>query len=164
MMGKVRGQSSESGWLPLWALPVSSGGGAGLAGSPHPPRQSLSSPNCQQFVNENPFLANTTEPPLRRLCLDASAIDDVDYSAAETLRAIHAMLKARGIRLIVAEEMKDLTGKARYQLREPFGEEAFCDHLEDVMRQCRQRFNWSVPSKRFDPTPEGVDPGATRGE
>ena len=34
--------------------------------------------NCQQLSDEISFLANTTEPPVRWLCLDASAVDDVD--------------------------------------------------------------------------------------
>jgi high affinity sulfate transporter 1 len=102
--------------------------------------------NCRQFADEIAFLANTMEPPLRWLCLDASAIDDVDYSAAETLRSVHAMLKARGIRLVVAEEMQEIKGTARYQLRKLLGEDAFYDHLEDAVKQYRQQFNLPVPS------------------
>jgi SulP family sulfate permease len=116
--------------------------------------------NCQQFADEISFLASTAEPPLRWLCLDASAVDDVDYSAAETLRSVHAKLQARGIRLIVAEEMEEFKCKARYQLRELLGEDAFYDHLEDVVKQYRQQFNLPVPSRRSDPTPEAVDRGA----
>jgi len=111
--------------------------------------------NCQQFADEISFLANTGEPPLRWLCLDASAIDDVDYSAAEILRLVHAMLQAKGIRLVVAEEMKDFKGKARYQLRELFGEDAFYDHLEDVVKQYRRQFNVAAPAKPSDATPAG---------
>jgi len=116
--------------------------------------------NCQQFADEIAFLANTTEPPLRWFCLDASAVGDVDYSAAETLRSVYAMLKTRGIRLVVAEEMEDIKGTARYQLRELFGEEAFYDHLEDVVKQYRKQFNLPVPSTRSGPDPGGVDRGA----
>jgi MFS superfamily sulfate permease-like transporter len=116
--------------------------------------------NCQQFADEISFLANTAEPPLRWLCLDASAVDDVDYSAAETLRSVHAMLEARGIRLVIGEEMEDFKSKARYQLRELFGEDAFYDHLEDVVKQYRQQFNLPVPPRRSDPAPGGVDRGA----
>jgi SulP family sulfate permease len=115
--------------------------------------------NCQQLSDEISFLANTAEPPLRWLCLDASAVDDVDYSAAETLRSVHARLKARGIRLVVAEVMEDLKALTRYRFRELFGEQAFYDHLEDVMQQYRQQFNVPVPASRSDPTPEGVDRG-----
>jgi SulP family sulfate permease len=116
--------------------------------------------NCQQLSDEISFLANTTEPPLRWLCLDASALDDVDYSAAETLRSVHAKLKARGIRLVVAEVMEDLKTTTRYRFKELFGADAFYDHLEDVMKQYRQQFNLRVPSKRSDPTPERGDRGA----
>jgi len=116
--------------------------------------------NCQQFADEISFLANTTEPPLRWLCLDASAIDDVDYSAAETVRSVYAMVTAKGIRVVVAEEMEDLKGKAHYQLRELLGEDAFYDHLEDVVKQYRRQFNIAAPSKRSDQTPGGVDRGA----
>lgn len=97
--------------------------------------------NCQRFAEEVSLLANTAQPPLRWLCLDASAVDDVDYSAAETLRSVYAMLKAKSIRLVVAEEMEDLKGHAHYRLRELFGEEAFYDHLDDVVKQYRQQFN-----------------------
>jgi len=113
--------------------------------------------NCQQFSNEISFLANTTEPRLRWLCLDASAVDDIDYSAAETLRSVYARLKARGIRLVVAEVMEDLKGKARYRFRELFGEDAFYDHLEDVMKQYRQQFNVAAPAKPSDATQAGGD-------
>ncbi len=116
--------------------------------------------NCQQLSDEISFLANTTEPPVRWLCFDASAVDDVDYSAAETLLSVHAKLKARGIRLVVAEVMEGLEGKTGYRFRELLGEDAFYDHLEDVMKQYRQQFNLPVPTKRSDPTPEGVDRGA----
>ena len=117
--------------------------------------------NCQQLASEISFLANTTEPPVRWLCLDASAVDDVDYSGAETLRSVHATLKAKGIRLIVAEVMGDLQGKTRYQFKDLFGADAFYDHLEEVMKQYRQQFNIATPAKPSDATSAG---GATRGE
>ena len=85
--------------------------------------------NCQQFSNEVSLLANTAEPPLRWLCLEASAIDDVDYSAAETLRSVHTRLKAKGIRLVVAEVMEDLKAASRYRIKDVFGEDAFYDSL-----------------------------------
>src|SRR5208282_471498 len=50
--------------------------------------------NSQQFSDEISLLASIAEPPLRWLCLDGAAVDDVDYSAVETLRSVHAKLKA----------------------------------------------------------------------
>ncbi len=99
--------------------------------------------NCQQLSDEISFLANAAEPPLRWLCIDASAVGDIDYSAAETLRAVHAKLKARGIRLVVAEVMEDVKTNTRYRFRELLGADVFYDRLEDVVRQYRQQFNIS---------------------
>jgi len=110
--------------------------------------------NCQQFADEVMFLADTAEPPLRWLCLDASAVDDVDYSAAETIRSVHAGLTAKGIRLVVAEEMEDVSARSRHQGRELLGEDAFYDHLEDVVRQYRKQFNLAAPSSPSACVPE----------
>jgi SulP family sulfate permease len=97
--------------------------------------------NCQQFADEVLHLANTAEPPLRWLCLDASAVDDVDYSAAETIRSVYARLKEKGIRLVVAEVMEDLRAGSRYRIKDAFGEDGFYDHLVDVVRQYQKQFN-----------------------
>ena len=101
--------------------------------------------NCQQFADEISFLTTNTEPPVRWLCLDASAVDNVDYSAAETLRSVHASLKKRGIRLVISEVM-DLGTRTAYHFKDVFGADAFCDHLEDVLRQYRQQFNLPASS------------------
>ena len=102
--------------------------------------------NCKQLSDEISFLANTAQPPLAWLCLDASAIDDVDYSAAETLRSVHARLTAKGIRMVVAEVMDDLKSQTRYRFQELLGKEAFYDHLEDVVKQYRQQFDGGAPA------------------
>jgi len=110
--------------------------------------------NCQQFSEEISFLANTTGPPLRWLCLDASAVGNVDYSAAETLRSVHASLKARGIRLVIAEVM-DLETRTAYHFQELFGADAFYNHLEDVMKQYRQKFNGAAALQALRPDSRG---------
>jgi MFS superfamily sulfate permease-like transporter len=86
-------------------------------------------------------------------------VDDVDYSAAETLRSVHAKLKERGIRLVVAEIMDDVKTRTHYRFLELLGEDAHYDKLEDVLKQYRQQFNVAAPSNRSDKTP-GVDLGA----
>jgi len=102
--------------------------------------------NAHQLSDEISVLANNAEPPLHWLCIDASAVDDVDYSAAETLRSVHARLKAKGIRLVIAEVMEDVKTNTRYQLREVFGADAFYDTLEDVVKQYRQQYKLATPS------------------
>jgi high affinity sulfate transporter 1 len=95
--------------------------------------------NAQELSEEITGLANSAQPPLRWFCLDGSAIDDVDYSAAETLRSIFAILKEKGIRLVVAQVMEDVKEESRYKLRELFGEDAFYDTLDDVVKAYRQQ-------------------------
>jgi high affinity sulfate transporter 1 len=95
--------------------------------------------NAEQLSEEITDLANNSEPPLRWLCLDASGIDDVDYSAAETLRSLFAILKDKGIRLVVAQVLDDVREQSRYELRQLFGEDAFYNTLEDVMEEYRKQ-------------------------
>ena len=94
--------------------------------------------NAEQFSEEVMALVNSADPPLRWLCLDASAIDDVDFSAAETLRSVFVILKEKGIRLVVAQVMEDVGEKSRYQLDRLFGEDAFYETLEDAVNAYRQ--------------------------
>jgi len=106
--------------------------------------------NANQFADEISRLADDAQPPLRWLCIDASAVDDVDYSAAETLRSVHAQLKARGIRLVVAEVMDDVKANTRSELRDEFGADAVFATLEDVVRTYRRQVEGRAPS-----TPSG---------
>jgi sulfate permease, SulP family len=94
--------------------------------------------NSQQLSEEVTRLANNAQPPLRWFCVDASAVDDVDYSAAETLRALHALLQEKGIRLVVAQVMEDVTAQSRYNLSQLFGNDAFFDTLDDMLEAYRQ--------------------------
>jgi len=95
--------------------------------------------NAQQLTEEITDLVNTAEPPLRWFCIDASAVDDVDYSAAESLRSISGILKEKGVRLVVAQVMDDVRKESRYELRELFGEDAFYDSLDDVIQAYRKQ-------------------------
>ncbi len=56
--------------------------------------------NAEQLSEEVTRLAKEAKPPLVWLCIDASAVDDIDYTAAATLRSLYAMLREQGVRLI----------------------------------------------------------------
>ena len=62
----------------------------------------------------------------------------MDYSAAETLRALHVILQEKGIRLVVAQVMEDVSAQSRYNLHQLFGDDAFFDTLDDVIKAYRQ--------------------------
>jgi SulP family sulfate permease len=95
--------------------------------------------NSQQLSVEITDLVNSAEPSLRWFCIDASAVDNVDYSAAETIRSIYGILKEKGIRLVVAQVLDDVKTESRYELRELFGEDAYYDSLEDVVKAYQQQ-------------------------
>jgi high affinity sulfate transporter 1 len=96
--------------------------------------------NAELLSEQITELANNAEPPLRWLCIDASAIDDVDYSAAETLRSLYGLLKEKDIRLVVTQVMDDVKKEGSgYQLRQLFGEDAFYETLDEVIDDYRKK-------------------------
>ena len=97
--------------------------------------------NSQQLSVEITDLVNSAEPPLRWFCIDASAVDNVDYSAAETIRSIYGILKEKKINLVVAQLLDDVKDESRYELRELFGEDAYYDTLEDVVKAYQRTKN-----------------------
>ena len=95
--------------------------------------------NSEQLSEEITDLVNQADPAIRWFCLDASAVDDVDYSAAETLRSLFGIMKEKGVRLVVAQVLDDVRETSRYRLRELFGEDAFYDTLDDVVKDYKQQ-------------------------
>ena len=81
--------------------------------------------NCEQLAEE------VTK-------LDASAVDDVDYTAAETLRSLHAILMEKGVRLVVAQVMEDVKAESRYNLGQVFGKDVFFETLEEMLQAYRR--------------------------
>ena len=58
--------------------------------------------NAGLFSQEVVELATNAGPELQWFCLDAAAMDDVDYTGATALRSTHEMLKDKGVRLVFA--------------------------------------------------------------
>ena len=71
-------------------------------------------------------LARGAEPPLSCFCIDLSAVNDLDFTAAETLRTLHGMLAREGIRLVFCEVIQEVQAEfERSNLTGLFGSEAF---------------------------------------
>lgn len=90
--------------------------------------------NAQQLFEQVIGLVEGAQPPLSCFCIDASAIADVDFSGAETLREIYCILNARGIRLVWAN-VTDLVKAEldRYEITELVGKDAFYQNISDVV-------------------------------
>jgi SulP family sulfate permease len=94
--------------------------------------------NAQQLSEELTDLVSRAGPP-HWLCIDASAVDDVDYTAAETLRSLFGLLQEKGVRLVVAQVLADVKEHSRYELKQLFGEDVFYDTLQDVVADYRRQ-------------------------
>jgi SulP family sulfate permease len=96
--------------------------------------------NAQQFSEQVLELANGADPDIAWFCLDAAAIDDVDYSAAATLRSTHGVLKDKGIRLVlvmVSDEVR--TELDRFGTTDLVGKDAFYTTGDDLIAAYNQR-------------------------
>lgn len=93
--------------------------------------------NAQQLMEEVFGLVKSANPPIRWFCIDASAMDDVDFSAAETLRSVFASLQSQGVRVVVTQLMADDLVESHNQLRQILPDDAFYVMLDDVLRDYR---------------------------
>jgi sulfate permease, SulP family len=101
--------------------------------------------NSEQLSEQVLALSKNANPPLSCFCIDASAVDDVDFSAAETLHSLHGILKEQGIRLVFAEVMEDVKAEYREQLKGLVEEGDIYPTLEDVVAAYRNGNNSSLP-------------------
>ncbi|MGI9402531.1 MAG: SulP family inorganic anion transporter, partial [Rhizobiaceae bacterium] len=91
--------------------------------------------NTQVFQEEVTSLVNRVKPKVRCFCIDASAIDDVDYSAGQALKAMCNYLKERGIRLtFVMVEPSVKTELDKYGVSDLVGEDAFFDTGRELLQ------------------------------
>jgi MFS superfamily sulfate permease-like transporter len=89
--------------------------------------------NAQELFEQATELVKEAKPPLTWFCIDMSAVDDVDFSAAETLRSLYGILKERGVRLVFAQVMADLQAESRNQLGKLVGEGTFYNTFDEVV-------------------------------
>ena len=90
--------------------------------------------NAEQLSREVGELAEGAEPPLIWLCIDASAVADVDFSAAAALREIYGILKGRGIRLVFCNVIDLVKAELnRYELTDLIGKDAFYETISEVV-------------------------------
>lgn len=82
--------------------------------------------NAQVLTDEVVELARGAEPPLSWFCIDGVAVNDVDFTAAESLRALHGLLAAEGVRLVFCEVVEEVRAEFdRSRLTDLFGAGAF---------------------------------------
>lgn len=89
--------------------------------------------NSNHFYEEVLELVDEASPPISWFCLDATAIDEIDFSAAETLREMFQTLQQRGIRLVFSGVEEHVLKKMkRYGLIDLFGSDSFFYTIPEV--------------------------------
>jgi sulfate permease, SulP family len=96
--------------------------------------------NSQLLSDQVLQLIDGARPPPRWFCIDAGAVDDLDFSAAETLRSIGRILKRRGIRLVFAVVSDDVRQEMdRSELTQLVGEDAYYVSVGEVVNAYREK-------------------------
>ena len=96
--------------------------------------------NAEQFSEQVLELVNGADPQLEWFCLDAVAIDDVDYSAAAKLRSTYGILKEKGIRLVFALVSDDVRAELdRFGITDLVGQDAFYSTGDELLKAYHQR-------------------------
>lgn len=94
--------------------------------------------NSQLLYNQVMQLVENAEAPLRCFCVDAGAVDDLDFSAADTLHSIVEILRQRGIRMVFAVVSGDVKMEMdRSGLTKLLGEDAFYATVGDAVSAYR---------------------------
>ena len=96
--------------------------------------------NIQVLTEEASGLSRGAQTPLSWFCIDLSAVNDVDFTAAETLRTLGKILVQQGVRLVFCELVDEVQAEFdRSSLTELFGADAFFRNYAAVLEAYGQR-------------------------
>jgi SulP family sulfate permease len=95
--------------------------------------------NASRFAEEVLEIMSTGDA-VEWFCVDAEAVDDVDYSGSKTLLETHAHLSRHGIRLLFARMPDDVRKSLdRYGITALVGPDSYYRHITDVIHAFEQR-------------------------
>jgi len=95
--------------------------------------------NAEFFKTEVLSLVKGASPSVSWFCLDAATIDDIDFSAAATLREVNNLLKARGVRFLISDVQDSVRSELdRYQITGLMGSENIVKTIREVEEMYRQ--------------------------
>ncbi len=96
--------------------------------------------NTQRFTDEVTAIVRTSDQKPEWFCIDASAIDVVDFTAGFTLRSMIDYLRAKEIRLVFTLVEPEVKAELdRYGVTELVGEQAFFDSGNSLLEAYRDR-------------------------
>ena len=101
--------------------------------------------NAEVLSKEVTWLVREAKPPLDWLCIDAAAVDDVDYSAAAVLRSLYDFLQKHGVRLVFSEVSDQVYAQLeRSGITDLVGQDAFYATTGTAVSAYRQKLGPSA--------------------
>jgi SulP family sulfate permease len=98
--------------------------------------------NAVRFSEEIVRLVDDAKPPVKWLDVDASAITDIDYSGADTVRLVHNVLQQKGVTLVFSNVIDNVKHELdRNGLTKLIGEEHIYGNLPEVLAAYRKETN-----------------------
>ena len=95
--------------------------------------------NAEVLSEEVIALTSNANPPLKWFCIELSAVDDVDFTAAETIRSLYAILKEKNIRLVLAQVLDDVQKESRYDIISLLGKDAYYETPNDLFEDYKRK-------------------------
>lgn len=90
--------------------------------------------NMQLFTDEVTGIVQNSSPDISWFCIDASAIDEADFTAGYTLRSVAGLLKEKNIRLVFTLVEADVKAELdRYGVTDLIGEDAYFATGNDLL-------------------------------
>jgi MFS superfamily sulfate permease-like transporter len=142
----------EGSWRPA---PVASGAQAAPGLVVYRFAHDLYYANAQKLLDETLALTEPGGHPVRWLCVDGVAFDDVDFTGGATLVQVAHALRRRQVRLVFANVSDHVRGELdRSGVTELVGAGAYFDDLEQVGREFQR------DASRAGPAGSARGPGA----
>ena len=95
--------------------------------------------NAEVLSEEVIALTDKSNPPLKWFCIELSAVDDVDFTAAETIRSLYAILKEKNIHLVLAQVLDDVQKESRYDILSLLGKDAYYETPNDLFEDYKRK-------------------------
>ncbi len=106
--------------------------------------------NAGWFSQQALDLVQGSQPPLKWFGIEASGVDDVDFTAAEALRSTYTLLKDRGIQLAFAGVSEEVKAKLdRYGLTDLVGNDNFFTTVQELVTAYQQDTRDRESVRRF---------------
>ena len=96
--------------------------------------------NTEVLSEQVTKLVKEANPPLAWFCIDAAAVDDIDFSAAAVLRTLYGLLHEHGIRLVFSEVSPGVYAQLENSgIIDLVGRDAFYESAGAVVSAYRQK-------------------------